>query len=875
MSNTIPKDWLSALTEDKRNEFLTKTFYGKRPCVLILGSPEELTGQLEFAKGLGFPVLFFKSVEDFSRDFHLFVARTVAIASTVKFWQDSIEIPDGLPVLLVGKTEDALNGDFSKRILVKVGQSATDVFNRIFTQLEHRLEQIRDDYELLHSFLEDAVGLIETMETGLLAIENGDDISGGLASMFGVLHTVKGASGFFEPRHLHEVAHRFEDQIKNIQEDLGRLNDSVVSTWLGYIDYMKILLERYASGDHKLITKEEMEHLFQDISTTGAGPELEASADLQLVPATRPKEKKNAEAGGSGSAQDHDIKVSTELLDGFLQASGELTVLKNMINKTAFTLEKRYHSDKDMLSLNELLFELFKINSEIQSQISDVRKISVKQLVKPLHRVVRDTSKALGKRVAFIVEGDDLRIDHSVGEVLSHSLIHLMRNSIDHGIEAPSERGLKDPEGKIKISFFEEADTIVTRVSDDGKGIDGERLKLKALENGLIKPADVDSLSSQVVLMLIFESGFSTAKETTEFSGRGVGMSMVKDSVESKQGKISVQSELGSGTTFEIRIPSPKSALIEKCLFVQAGEQIFGLPQGEIERVLDVALNRENIVEINQSYYLNLESLPMIPLVWLSECLSGQLPRERFDGHLLVVSLGRGERYALIVETLHELEDSVIKPLDVASIRRLGVYLGATFLSDGSVGMVIDLKGLAKRMALQSSPQAIGSVLRSDPAAKGPEQNLERWMTFYGAKAPGTFALLENILFRIEEVAAKDLQWVGNSSAYINYNDSLLRIVDFDEHFESSGKRSISKGSVQSEGRLILLILRSPESLSKPLVGVLVREVGDLIEVPKSEKNLNHGATFLFESTVMSVFNPADLFEEEKGANLHLEPIAS
>ena len=286
-------------------------------------------------------------------------------------------------------------------------------------------------------------------------------------------------------------------------------------------------------------------------------------------------------AAAVGKKSDDDvIKVPTKILNEFMELSGEITVIRNTVNKLVSNLQKELTGNPDLYLLAEFLEEMHKINSSMQSKITELRKVSLKNIYRTFPRTVRDLNLSLGKQIDLKIFGDELRVDTKLAQVLKNSLIHVIRNSADHGIESAEKRRANNKEGKgtINLRSFEAGDDVIVEVEDDGGGIDSSRIASRAVEKNLYTVDEVNRLTEKQVFKIIMEPGFSTAAQVTDISGRGVGMDMVKSSVESIGGKIDIDSQLGQGTKFSLKLPIPKSVMIIQSLLVRIGQREFNVP---------------------------------------------------------------------------------------------------------------------------------------------------------------------------------------------------------------------------------------------------------------------------------------------------------
>ena len=713
---------------------------------------------------------------------------------------------------------------------------------------EKRLETLKEEYDMLKGFIDDASNLLENIEELCLDLENNSQNQDAIAKIFGMIHTIKGSSGFFEPRDLHTFSHAFEDLLKEVQSGARPVTPGLVSTFLKGNDHLKVFVEEFKTGVHQEYNVPEMAKMFKNI--------VEIAENKAAAPTESP-----AEMGATGAKEQKasELRVSMTLLNEFMQISGEMTVIRNMINKTVRNLEKQYQGDKEIGLLGELLEEMHKINSDVQGKITDIRRVPVSSLVKPLSRTVRDTARALEKEIDFIVEGDELRLDNSIAEVLSKSLVHMMRNSIDHGIEAPAKRTQagKASKGKLLLRFSAQGENILVDIQDDGAGINVEKIREKVISKGLRSSAEAQKMSHDELNYMIFDSGFSTAEQVTDFSGRGVGMSMVKDSVESLKGRIHIESHPGKGSKFRLEIPIPKSVMITNCLFVTVGDRSYGIPQDHILKVMDK-------VQLSKTDYSVLEGAEVIryndglvPLCSISK-LMGVKNREAFE-NLIVIVNSEDSVFALRVESVLDIEDAVIKPLSFNLLKALEIYLGGTFLADGSVGLVFNIEGVAKRIGIMN--HNFSKNKKSIELSATRDVSEFNNVLVFKLQKVGQFCIEEKDVLRIENIDTDQLQPSGESYV-VPYRNSVMTLIDLDQMISPKSTRSV-------------LVLDEHKTFSTIIIqhydqylGFVVKEIVDLkTSFTALEQNLKKQfgikGCYMIDNQVVSLLNLGDILGEE------------
>ncbi len=724
-----------------------------------------------------------------------------------------------------------------------------DFLNFLKKDGELRLETLKEEYEMLKGFTDDASNLLESIEELCLDLENNTQNQEAIARIFGSIHTIKGSSGFFEPRDLHTFSHSFEDLLKDVQSGKRSVTPQLVSIFLKGNDVLKTLVNEFKTGVHSFHDIPQLVTMFKNIPEESIVSAPSHQADVVQEMSNGPKEQKASE-----------LRVSMTLLNEFMQISGEMTVIRNMINKTVRNLEKQYQGDKEIGLLSELLDEMHKINGDVQTKITDIRRVPVSSLVKPLSRTVRDTARALSKDIEFTVEGEDLRLDNSIAEVLSKSLVHMVRNSIDHGIESPEKRKSngKNPKGKLLLRFSCQGENIFVDIQDDGGGINVEKVREKVIAKGLKSPALAQKMTNDELHYMIFDSGFSTAEHVTDFSGRGVGMSMVKDSVESMKGRIIIQSTPGKGSKFRLEIPIPKSVLITNCLFVCVGGRSYGIPQDNILKVMEKG-------QLSASDYSILEGAEvirfnngLIPLCSISK-LMGVKGRERNEG-LIVIMKTENSIFALRVESVMDIEDAVIKPLSFNLLKDLEIYLGGTFLADGSVGLVFNVDGVAKRIGIQNAH--FSKDKKSAEASAPLEIQEQRNVIVFNLQKPGQFCLEEKDILRIERLDVDLLQKSGESYV-IPYRDSIMSLIDLDQMICPKLDETILDGS-HAKSLSTVIIKHQGQFL-----GFVVREIVDLkTAIGPIEKNIKKqfgiSGCFTIDEHVVSLVSLSDILGESE-----------
>lgn len=386
------------------------------------------------------------------------------------------------------------------------------------------------------------------------------------------------------------------------------------------------------------------------------------------------------------------LKVEQSKIDRLMNLIGEMVVAKNALPYLAGRAESVFGSRELSREIKAQYSVINRIAEEMQDAIMQVRMMPVSFVFQRFPRLVRDTAHRLGKEVHLVMEGENTEADKNIIESLADPLIHIVRNSLDHGIEMPAERQAagKPAEGRLSIRASQESDRVIIEIADDGRGIDPQVIRRKAYERGLIDENDLERLTDQQAIELIFAAGFSTAETVTDLSGRGVGMDVVRTALARVKGGVELSSEAGKGT--RLRLSLPLSMAVTNVMIVESDQQVFGVPMDAV--VETVRVPREQIRWIKQRQTTVLRGR-IVPLVSLNELLALPTPqRMNADGEYaaLVVRIDK-DHLGILVDDFRETVDIILKPLS-GVLSGLAGYAGSALLGDGSVLMVLDPKEL-------------------------------------------------------------------------------------------------------------------------------------------------------------------------------------
>ncbi len=385
------------------------------------------------------------------------------------------------------------------------------------------------------------------------------------------------------------------------------------------------------------------------------------------------------------------LRVDAERIDAVLNLVGELIIAKSMLHQTVLDFQKRFPKDPLKTRFADALAFQSRIMNDLQKSVMKIRMVPVEHLFRRFPRVVRDVAKSCGKDVALVVTGQDTDLDKSILDMLAEPLAHLVRNSVDHGIEPPEERISvgKPAQGTVRLAAYHQGNQIIIEVGDDGRGIDRDRLVAKAVENGLLSQSDAAVLSEQEVLDLVFHPGLSTAEQVTSISGRGVGMDVVKTVLERLKGSVSIRTIDGKGTTFYLKVPL--TLAIIKGLLFRVGERVYAVPLTSVAEIIRSTFQEIHSVDGHDVIQLREEILPLVHLGRLAR------PVQPSNKMFVVVVTVADRKFGLVVDKLVGEEELVIKALDDHLVAT-ELVTGASILGDGTVVLILNIPSVVARL---------------------------------------------------------------------------------------------------------------------------------------------------------------------------------
>ena len=422
-----------------------------------------------------------------------------------------------------------------------------------------------------------------------------------------------------------------------------------------------------------------------------AKPAPQPAAKPAAKAPAKPAAKDKKPAAPAASQAETTVRVDTKRLDQIMNMVGELVLVRNRLTSLGLTKEDE--------ELTKAVSNLDAVTTDLQGAVMKTRMQPIKKVFGRFPRVVRDLARSLNKEIKLILEGEETDLDKNLVEALADPLVHLVRNSVDHGIEEPHVREAngKQREGTVILSASQEGDHILLTIRDDGAGMNAEKLKQIAIDRGVLDAEAAARMPEKEAFNLIFAPGFSTKTEISEVSGRGVGMDVVKTKITQLNGTVNIDSEMGVGTVLEIKVPLTLAIL--PTLMVVVGEQIFALPLAGVNEIFHLDLTNTNVVDGQLTIIVREKAIPLFYLdQWL---VKGAENKPRDNGHVVIVQLGT-QQVGFVVDSLIGQEEVVIKPLDRLLHGTPGMA-GATITSDGGIALILDVPSMLKHYAKKSS----------------------------------------------------------------------------------------------------------------------------------------------------------------------------
>ncbi|MDR3461812.1 MAG: chemotaxis protein CheW [Beijerinckiaceae bacterium] len=655
--------------------------------------------------------------------------------------------------------------------------------------------------DLIIDFVTETSEHLEAASSQLVQFETEPSNIAIVTSIFRLLHTIKGTCGFLGLTRLEKLAHSAEAVVSILREGSLATPD-LVSLILAAVDRIRMILvelDRHAAeppGDDRDLIEAFENHLAM----------LEGRASVAAAPdaivAPHPAEAAEGKSPGP-SQQGHQpetIRVEVGTLERMMVLVSELVLTRNQL----LEISRRQEDE----AVKAPMQRLSALTSDLQDSVMRARMQPLSRLFSRLPRLIRELAVETHKKLSLVVEGGETELDRQLIEVIRDPLTHMLRNSADHGIETPDVRAAagKPEAGTIHIAASHEAGYITITVSDDGRGLSLEKIKAKALARGLVAPADLDRMTDEAIYRFIFLPDFSTATQITNISGRGIGLDVVRENIETIGGSISVAAKPGKGTSFGLKIPL--TLAIAPALIVEVGPHRFALPQQSVIEAIGFGEGSHHRVErVQGSLVLRLRN-QVIPLVDAREILRlGDAPAVPQESQLAVIMRVGTQCCGIIVDNVTDVQEIVVKPLG-ASLSHLFCFSGHTILGDGSVVLILDPAGIAKALGLV---QVLELGVQNNIEPFVPPREKTRLILFRaGSDALKVVPL--SLISRIEAITDEATE-VSDGMLVMQHRGFLMPLI------------SISREDATKKERPVLVMGIGGQS-----VGLIVDEIIDIVE---------------------------------------------
>jgi len=518
---------------------------------------------------------------------------------------------------------------------------------------------------------------------------------------------------------------------------------------------------------------------------------------------------RNDDRRTGGDRRLESIRVDVHLLDRLMNLVGELVLARNQILQ--FNPAER---DATFISSTQHLNQL---TAELQEGVMKTRMQPIGNIWSKFPRVVRDLAKSCGKKVRLDMEGKDTELDKTLIEAIKDPLTHIVRNSVDHGIEMPEDRAAagKNPEGRLFLRAYHEGGQVNIEIVDDGGGIDPEIIKAKAISKNMITPQEADKMTDREIINLIFNPGFSTAEQVSNLSGRGVGMDVVKTNIERIGGTVDIQSRVGKGTTLKVKIPL--TLAIIPALLVACGGLRYAIPQVSLVELvrLEVEEGGVSAIEYIQGSPVYRLRGDLLPLIYLNEEL-GIESQARSDTVNIVVLQADNRQFGLVVDGINDTEEIVVKPLG-KQLKGITAYAGATIMGDGKVALILDAMGLAQKAHVVAESGREQSILETQEEEKDRKADRQTFLVFTPA-TDSRMAVPLSMVARLEEFNPQVVERSGEKSV-VQYRDDIMPLIHLSE--------VLGMSSARGEDENMQVIVYSDQGR---YVGVVVDKIIDIVD---------------------------------------------
>jgi len=732
-----------------------------------------------------------------------------------------------------------------------------------------------NDDDILVEFIIEAREILDQLDLDFVLLETTPDNKKLIENIFRAIHTIKGNSGFLALKRLEKVAHAAESLLGKIRDGHLMLDSHKTTILLSALDCLRSIIEGIddlqvePAGDDSALIEQllalamgkniEISLSQPSISSPIAAPELLQAVAQPLTPPADLTESTERvwDSDYVDPANNQEVatpvRVNLELLDNLMNLASEMVLARNRL--LSFT---KQFMDQDFSSAVRVIDLL---TLELQERMMKTRMQPISQLWSKFPRLIRDVSNECAKKVTLIQMGAETELDRTLLDAIRDPLVHIIRNSIDHGIEEPAERVRcgKPEVGKVLLRAGHENGMVVIEIADDGAGVNYDLVRQKAVEKGLVSPQQAIGLNDLQLLEFIFLPGFSTKSKISNLSGRGVGMDVVKTNVSKIGGSVEVDSKPGLGTTTRLKIPL--TLAIIPALFIRCGTESYAIPQDSVLEVasLDLGSDSTGLEDFYGSPVFRLRNR-LVPLLFLDHQLemSQEMPAANTILNIVILQ-SSGVRFGLVVDEVLNMQEVVVKPLGPL-LRDAKDFAGATILGNGRVALILDVNGIAVESGMVAKIQS-RPLTPASTQEKSHEEDIA--MLSFELEEQFRLAIYLDQVERLEMVSPKLVQRNGSRDV-IQYGKDIMHLIYLSQYIEGAGGYQTN---INEDNSIPVIVHRS----KGVTVGLVVSQVLDIIYVSKNLHQASPPQKGLLGCVSLSdqVINVLDLEEILMMRNLH------
>ncbi len=747
-----------------------------------------------------------------------------------------------------------------------------------------------NENDIVKEFLVESYENLDRLDRDLVGLEKNPQDREALAGIFRTIHTIKGTCGFLGFGNLEKVAHVGENLLTRLRDGQLTLSPEITTALLGMVDAVRQMLRQIESSgkdgesDYPDLRERltRLQHAGVATSPKAAAtaesansvkaieapdPPAEVDSASATITAATPGKQQESETRHAAempqpaprvaedeqgqhtaqtpsmqaSASESTVRVHVGLLDKVMTLVGELVLSRNQVLQFASRMR-----DPAFLAATQ---HLNLITTELQEGVMKTRMQPIGNIWGQFPRTVRDVALGCGKQVEIEMEGKETELDKTIIEAIKDPLTHLVRNSVDHGIELPAERIKKgkDPAGRLKLHAFHEGGQVNIEISDDGAGLNEQKIRAKAVDRGIVSAEQAGRMTEHEISNLIFLPGFSTAEKVTKVSGRGVGMDVVKTNVERIGGSVDVHSVAGQGTTVRVKIPL--TLAIIPALVVTCGGDRYAIPQLSLLELVRLEADKVakgiELVHGAPVYRLRGRLLPLVYLERELQLAANANATASGDGAVNIVVLQAGDRqFGLVVDQINDSEEIVVKPLR-KQLKTIKTFAGSSIMGDGKIALILDVLGLAQRASVitESHERALGERSMEGTAGAAEKQ------TFLLFAGPGgsRMAIPLSTLARLEEFPVSQVE-VSGSQWVTQYRGQILPLVRLSVVLEErrAKLRALRAPPAPDSGPVQVLVLNHEGRW----FGLVVEQILDIVEDPADVRMAATRASVLYSVVI-------------------------